>query len=218
MKKMFLLWAIFLLPLGLGIHACGIPEELDEANKIVKDGIEKIRQESERWREIVDLEMIPALEALNGNLSDLIYTIESLKNSVAADVQSGIQCAIDSAPQKMIKGLTDIMTTFDGRRRESFAYPTVCTVSPAVIDLDYPAHLRRTLTIAGYDFVEDDELVLWLVDANGEDHIVREPRLTRNTDYRLIVNIADWDDTLKRYSTLKVTYADEKITTVPIIK
>ncbi|MFK7933437.1 MAG: hypothetical protein AB8G22_07995 [Saprospiraceae bacterium] len=211
-----ILWALaFLLPLLMS--SCNqvddISGNVDDAIRVLDNGIDRIAGESQSWRY--------ALEEVRSTLPEGFHNIKEeigmLLNEGLGASTSSVICIVDAIPKRMIRGLEGVKASLLGFDSAP-APPTVCQTSMAIIDLNLPEFSRRKLVLNGYDFTNWEflKLELFALDANETMDITT--RLTKQSNYQYTINLAGIDDLLLKYHSLRVVFNNEIISEFALIK
>ncbi len=216
--KQLLVFLLLLLPNMFLTTSCDfdideLAGSIDDARGVIRDGIERLGDESVRWRDLVEKDIIPLI---NKRLDWVIADLRDLVTSAVANANNALNCSADAIPLKIRRGLNDILSDLDGKRRHNFIYPKVCTVSLHAIDLARPTTQRRHVILDGYDFVHEEDFELWLVKSNNQEQFVQE-KLTVQTDYLIVLDITNMDPVLQQSKKLIVRHKDENLAEIPIL-
>jgi len=217
--KNFLVFLMLLLPNMFITTSCNfdideLAQSIDDARGTIRDGIDRLGNESEKWRDIVEKDIIPLIDK---RLDWVIADLQTLLSSTVANSISGLNCTADSLPLKIKRGLNDVLSSLDGKKRSNFIYPTVCTVSLNTIDMTKPASQRRQITLSGYDFIHSDDFEMWLVKNNNQEQFV-QGKLTVQIAGIMILDLTNMDPALKQSKKLIVRHKDEILVEIPILQ
>lgn len=211
-----LLWlTAFVLPLLLS--SCNqvddISGNLDDAIRVLDNGIDRISGESQSWRY--------ALEEVRATLPEGFHNIKEevgmLLNEGLGSSTSSIICIVDAVPNRMVRGLEGMKASLLGFNSAP-APPTVCQTSMAIIDMNLPEFSRRKLILNGYDFTNWELLKLELFALDANETLDITTRLSKQSNYQYTINLAGIDDLLFKHHSLRVIFNKEIISEFSIIK
>lgn len=187
------------------------PVSLEEQTlRVLDDGIEKIRHESDRWRDLV--------QGIYEDVPNKVHYVKEEVRILNAEVQGQTLVNSMCASDFLINRLIQIRTIFANNSSDlPEGYPTVCSSTLNTINLNESYNQRTGITIYGYDFKEPSYFGLLLYKSNGTalpiDHL-----LNYQSKYQYTISLPSTFDA-QLYGGVKITfyYKNRVISEYPIV-
>lgn len=189
-----------------------LTNSIDKAVAMIDEAVADITAESGAWRNTIESLYDDFPEDLHSVKED----VSALVNEAVGASASGVVCVIDAIPKSLIRALkvlkADLLNTSPPP-----LIPTVCNTTLSTIDMNLPTHNRRVIILQGYDFDVFSLVSLYLVKNNGTETALLN-RVTKQSNYKMTVDIANMDAQLSQYNKVVVKFDGELLSEFSIIQ
>ncbi len=176
--------------LCFALSACGLPSSIDEAVRVIDNGIEAIRTGSANWQTVLQR----VADELPKDISTEIRTdAQNLATRSIALTGVEFRCGIaDFLQKRAIRNLQYLKAKLL-KQNPPLQPPEFCQVSPPSISLSDPPNNWETVILTGYDLDYKDgsgkPFQFLLVNAGGQTTSIPEIQIGRTTHYQVTLNI-----------------------------
>jgi len=172
----------------LSMAGC-IEPPIQEAVKVIDNGIRDIGQNSASWQAILQR----VANQLPQEISETIRVdAQSLANRSIATAGIEFRCNVDFLANRAIESLRRLKAQLL-KQNPPLLPPAFCQVDPASIDLKVSPTRWSTVILAGYDLDRKDgatkPLQILLLTGQGSTILLPESRIGRTTHYQITLNL-----------------------------
>ncbi|MGB7962504.1 MAG: hypothetical protein WCF12_06030 [Propionicimonas sp.] len=181
---------VTLLALTLTASGCGISSSIDEAIRVVDNGIAEISANSSAWQVV--------LQRVAGELpKEISETIrvdaQNLADRSIAATAVAVMCDFDFVGHRAIQSLQNLKAKLLGTNPPMLA-PEFCQVAPQSVELSVEPARWRTVTLTGYDLDHRDTdnnlfAVSLLNEQGAAVALLPDARIGRNTHYQATLSL-----------------------------